>query len=230
MSDNLYVIIENPDSGALAYLDECLADSVENSFFFILPKSLDSHLLKELYSKNIIFWDDQVGSKIVYQTENWEKGNDFFLFFSPFLDLSYQFESIMQENEVTQSFQLARVISFIDASILINEMQIIQNWIDGAAHFSDALCVTNRDNQNGSEVSKLFKRYEQLRYPMEKYTVSLSNKGKIAGLLSQTVRRISHIFDPADLLDEEDKPDNDIFLTKLPNGNRKKRIPIPFTP
>ena len=90
MSDNLYVIIENPDSGALAYLDECLADSVENSFFFILPKSLDSHLLKELYSKNIIFWDDQVGSKIVYQTENWEKGNDFFfiLFSIPRFELS----------------------------------------------------------------------------------------------------------------------------------------------
>lgn len=230
MSDNLYVIIENPNSGALAYLDECLADSVENSFFFILPKSFNSHLLKELYSQKIIFWDDQVGSKIVYQTENWEKGNDFFLFFSPFLDLSDQFESIMQENEVTQSFQLARVISFIDAGILTNEMQIIQNWIDGVAHFSDALCVTNRDNQNGIEVSKLFKRYEQLRYPMEKYTVSLSKKGKIAGLLSQTVRRISHIFDPADLLEEEDKPDSDIYLSRLPNGNRKKRIPIPFTP
>jgi hypothetical protein len=228
MSDNLYVIIENPNSGALAYLNKSLADSVENSFFFILPKSLNSGLIQESYSQKIIFWNDRSESKICYQSENWEKGNDFFLFFSPFLDLSDQFESLIQEIELSQSFRLARVISFIDASILINEMQIIQDWIDGAAHFSDALCVTNRNNQNGSEVNKLFKRYEQLRYPMEKYTISLSQKGKVSGLLSESARRISHIFDPIDLLEEDDKPDSDIYLAKSPNGNRKKKIPLPF--
>ena len=38
---------------------------------------------------------------------------------------------------------------------------------------------------------------------------------------------MTHIFDPMDVLDTEETPENDPFLVRQPNGNRIKPIVIP---
>ena len=39
---------------------------------------------------------------------------------------------------------------------------------------------------------------------------------------------MTHVFDPIELLDEEDTPDQDPYLKKNINGQREKEIPLIF--
>ena len=58
--------------------------------------------------------------------------------------------------------------------------------------------------------------------------VSNSQKGKINSILNPTVRRISHIFDSPELLEDQESPLQDPYLVNLANGKREKVIQIPF--
>ena len=223
----LYIILETPDSGAFKYLENALANSFENSLFYIPRTKIEERVAKR--SDNILVWDDRdipcftldEGSLINSNSES-------FLFFSPILDISDQFELLIQQIEKEPAFEIARVISFVNAEELLKGNSILQSWLDAAAHFSDALCITNRSNENGNDVGKLLKRYEDMRYPMESYLISKSKRGKIANILNPTPRRISHIFDSPELLEAEDTPWNDPYLLELVNGRREKNIPVPF--
>lgn len=226
-STYLYIVLETPQSGAIEYLINGMEDSIDKALFHI-PKS--QNLKRELKDSNkIVFWDDENPSSSSIELVEKTKGlEELFLFFSPFLDLSDQFESVCLDLKNREELLLSRVISFIDADRLENKDQTFQSWIDATAHFSDVLCITNRKNQNGKSVGDLFKRYENMRYPMETYVISSTKRGKIANILNPTTRRISHIFDSSELLESQDTPLSDPYLTKLANGNRQKSIPIPF--
>ena len=226
-STDLYIVLETPQSGAIEYLINGMEDSIDKALFHI-PKS--QNLKRELKDSNkIVFWDDENPSSSSIELVEKTKGlEELFLFFSPFLDLSDQFESVCLDLKNREELLLSRVISFIDADRLENKDQTLQSWIDATAHFSDVLCITNRKNQNGKSVGDLFKRYENMRYPMETYVISSTKRGKIANILNPTTRRISHIFDSSELLESQDTPLSDPYLAKLANGNRQKSIPIPF--
>ena len=223
----LYIVLETPQSGAIEYLINGMEDSIDKALFHI-PKS--QNLKRELKDSNkIVFWDDENPSSSSIELVEKTKGlEELFLFFSPFIDLSDQFESVCLDLKNREELLLSRVISFIDADRLENNDQTFQSWIDATAHFSDVLCITNRKNQNGKSVGDLFKRYENMRYPMETYVISSTKRGKIANILNPTTRRISHIFDSSELLESQDTPLSDPYLAKLANGNRQKSIPIPF--
>mgnify|MGYP001287388972 FL=1 len=226
-STDLYIVLETPQSGAIEYLINGMEDSIDKALFHI-PKS--QNLKRELKDSNkIVFWDDENPSSSSIELIEKTKGlEELFLFFSPFLDLSDQFESVCLDLKNREELLLSRVISFIDADRLENKDQTLRSWIDATAHFSDVLCITNRKNQNGKSVGDLFKRYENMRYPMETYVISSTKRGKIANILNPTTRRISHIFDSSELLESQDTPLSDPYLAKLANGNRQKSIPIPF--
>ena len=226
-STDLYIVLETPQSGAIEYLINGMEDSIDKALFHI-PKS--QNLKRELKDSNkIVFWDDENPSSSSIELIEKKKGlEELFLFFSPFLDLSDQFESVCLDLKNREELLLSRVISFIDADRLENNDQTFQSWIDATAHFSDVLCITNRKNQNGKSVGDLFKRYENMRYPMETYVISSTKRGKITNILNPTTRRISHIFDSSELLESHDTPLSDPYLAKFANGNRQKSIPIPF--
>ena len=224
----LYIVIETPDSGAFEFLDISLKDSSEETFFYI-PTSKNTE--KGSYTaKNISLWNDkETPSFSLKELSQIKLESESFLFFSPILDISDQFELLIQQIEKEPAFEIGRVISFVNAEELLKGNSILQSWLDATAHFSDALCITNRSNENGKDVGKLLKRYEDMRYPMESYLISKSKKGKIASILNPTPRRISHIFDSPELLEAEDTPWKDPYLSELPNGRREKIIPLPFS-
>ena len=224
----LYIVIETPDSGAFEFLDISLKDSSEETFFYI-PTSKNTE--KGSYTaKNISLWNDkETPSFSLKELSQIKLESESFLFFSPILDISDQFELLIQQIEKEPAFEIARVISFVNAEELLKGNSILQSWLDATAHFSDALCITNRSNENGKDVGKLLQRYEDMRYPMESYLISKLKKGKIASILNPTPRRISHIFDSPELLEAEDTPWKDPYLFELPNGRREKIIPLPFS-
>ena len=223
-STYLYIVLETPQSGAIEYLINGMEDSIDKALFHI-PKS--QNLKRELKIQIKLFSGMTKIHHLLQLSCRKTKGlEELFLFFSPFLDLSDQFESVCLDLKNREELLLSRVISFIDADRLENKDQTLRSWIDATAHFSDVLCITNRKNQNGKSVGDLFKRYENMRYPMETYVISSTKRGKIANILNPTTRRISHIFDSSELLESQDTPLSDPYLTKLANGNRQKSTPF----
>ena len=69
-------------------------------------------------------------------------------------------------------------------------------------------------------------RYQTLRYPLEFYQLA-KKSNPWSRILAPSARRVSHIFESDELLEEEDSPENDPFLRRLANGNRQRPIPIP---
>ena len=223
---SLYVISESPDSGAIAFLQNGLNERSKSNHHFLVPQSSKS--LNYDYSDRVSFWDDKNDEEIDFELKSNFKNTDIFLFFSGQINLNDQFESLVFLLEENQTFELIRIITFIDARALELGNPKLVPWINANAHFSDAICFFNRSNKNASFISNLIKQYDQLRYPIETYLIPDSSTKHCQSILNSTVKRISHAFDPIDLLETEDTPLNDPYLKKLSNGNREKTIPQPF--
>jgi hypothetical protein len=223
----LYIILESPDSGGFEFLFNGLKDFNDQGFHFILPESTKNKVSHD-QKENITFWSDKDSSNLSFNLNENEENTNLFLFFSPYMNLTDQFEYLVDQIDKTAKVQIGRIISFLDANILPEISPQFQLWLDAVAHFSDVLCISNRTNQNGKAVKMIIDRYENMRYPMETYLISQNKKGKLLNILNPTARRITHIFDSPDLLDSEETPKNDPYLKKLANGKREKGIPIPF--
>jgi hypothetical protein len=223
----LYIILEPPDSGGFEFLYNGLKDFNDQGFHFLIPESTE-HKIDPDQGKNVSFWSDKESTNLLFNLNENEENTNLFLFFSPFINLSDQFESLLIQTDKPFKIEIGRILSFLDANTLPKISPQFQLWLDAVAHFSDVLCISNRNNQNGKAVKMTIDRYENMRYPMETYLISQNKKGKLLNILNPTVRRISHIFDSPDLLDSEETPQNDPFLKKLANGKREKGIPIPF--
>jgi hypothetical protein len=223
----LYIILESPDSGGFEFLINGLKDFNDQGFHFLLPESTKNKVGPD-QKENITFWSDKDSTDLSFNLNENEENTNLFLFFSPYMNLTDQFEYLVDQIDKTAKVQIGRIISFLDANILPEISPQFQLWLDAVAHFSDVLCISNRNNQNGKAVKMIIDRYENMRYPMETYLMSQNKKGKLLNILNPTARRISHIFDSPDLLDSEETPQNDPFLKKLANGKREKGIPIPF--
>ena len=223
----LYIILESPDSGGFEFLIKGLKDFNDQGFHFLLPESTKIKVGPD-QKENITFWSDKDSTDLSFNLNENEENTNLFLFFSPYMNLTDQFEYLVDQIDQNAKVQIGRIISFLDANILPEISPQFQLWLDAVAHFSDVLCISNRTNQNGKAVKMIIDRYENMRYPMETYLISQNKKGKILNILNPTARRITHIFDSPDLLDSEETPQNDTYLKKLANGKREKGIPIPF--
>ena len=137
------------------------------------------------------------------------------------------FESLTDFIDQQENIEIGRILTFINSDYLIKIDPLLQDWIDGCAHFSDAFCFSNRTNQNAQALSSIIDRYKTMRYPMETFILAKSKAPPIDNILCPVSRRISHIFDPKDLLDLNETPDNDPFLVRQPNGKRIKNLLAP---
>ena len=224
----LYIILESPDSGGFEFLYNGLKDFNDQGFHFLLPESNKNKVGPD-HREGVTFWSDKESNNLSFTLNENEENTNLFLFFSPYINLTDQFEYLLDLIEKTTKLQIGRIISFLDANILPEISSHIQSWLDAAAHFSDVLCFSNRNNQNGKAVKMIIDRYENMRYPMETYLISQNKKGKILSIINPTARRISHIFDPPDLLDSDESPLDDPYFKRLANGKREKLVPVPFS-
>jgi len=218
MEGDLYLIVSTPNSGAIETLSLGLDDK-DQEILFLFPDKISTD---KIYS---IDWKMENGRFKIEKLEN-QKKQKWFLFFSNILDLADQIESSLTLLKENSGLNLCRLISFIDCNLL--DVKNFNSWIDGVAHFADAICFSNRSNENGSSVSQLIERYKSMRYPLETYILSTRKEPPINQILSHTPRRVSHVYDPPELLEGDETPEKDLYLERLANGNRKKIIPKIF--
>ena len=220
MKGTLHLILGTPNSERRSILSQ--ANTPENPpYLFLLPKELQ---LENSLCSEWAWNEDQ----FEFTDFPEDPVDEFFLFFSNEINLADQLEATLKVLENEQELVIGRVILFINSDLLTDASDQVFAWIDGAGHFADAICFTHRKNANAAAISKCKERFETMRYPLETYVVGSKKPPPIIRILAPIHRRISHIFDPPDLLDPEDSPQNDPYLARLPNGKRERSIPSPF--
>ena len=223
MSNYLYLIIDTSGCRTVDFLDQAIEkDNLRKSIFLHTD---DPRLTGgEEYSS----WTLTEDNHFQFSEQSPENFEESFLLLSNQSCLASQLEAVVgflcQQSEI----EIGRIISFIYCPLLENQPDNFFNWLDGVAHFSDCFCFVDRSNQNGSFLKEVEDRYKILRYPLETYQLG-KKSNRWAQILNPSPRRVSHIFDTPDLLDEEDTVENDPFLKKLPNGIRERSIPLLFS-
>ena len=215
------MVIGTPNSEGISILSKHAEQDKEAKKAQILlppqnPEQICSHSNWKWVEEN--FFLESSADK---ETEEW------FLFLSNQFNLADQFEASLELLNSHSSLELARVISFVNCDDL--DHKDIVEWMDGVAHFSDILCFSNRTNANGKKLNELIERYKSMHYPLESIILSKRKSIPLNQILSTIPRRITHIFEPSELLEDNDSPDQDCYLKKLPNGNRCRSIPIIFS-
>ena len=222
MKGDLYVIIETPDSRSEVTLSHAVSKEESIcSTYFLFPKQKDFVDLPFSQWQ----WEDR---QFNFEVSETKEINEWFLFLSNTVDFADQIEAIILLLEENKSLSLSRIITFIDSNVLINLNVELRNWLDACAHFSDVFCFSGRMNNNSNLIKQITDRYESLHYPLETYILGERNAPPINRILSSIPKRISHVFDPPEILEPDDHPQNDPFLAQQPNGKRKVDITNPF--
>jgi hypothetical protein len=222
MKGDLYVIIETPDSRSEVTLSHAVSKEESIcSTYFLFPEQTDFVDLPCTHWQ----WEDK---QFNFEVSESKEINEWFLFLSNTVDLADQIEAIILLLEENKSLSLSRIITFIDSNVLINLNVELRNWLDACAHFSDVFCFSGRKNNNSNLIKQITDRYESLHYPLETYILGGRKAPPINRILSAIPKRISHVFDPPEILEPDDQPQNDPFLAQQPNGNRKVGVPNPF--
>ena len=222
MSTFLYPVIESPGASSIEYLAQATNNFAESSLALV-PSSqgrIDSF-------ENVQTWQFADDGAFSLPAIDPGKIEECFLFFATQHCLASQIEALLGLLQSNQSLSLGRILSFVSAEFLHCHMVDQSAWFDGAAHFSDVFCFLERSNENASAIKSLMDRYQTLRYPLEFYQLS-KKSNPWSRILAPSPRRVSHVFDSTELLEEDDTPENDPFLLRLPNGKRVRPIPIPF--
>jgi hypothetical protein len=152
---------------------------------------------------------------------------EIFMFLSHEISMADQLEAILRFQKSNDQITMGRILLFIHAPVLLEEITFFQEWLDAVVHFSDAILFVDRTNENASTIKTLQERYTSMRYPLENYILSKRNN-PWSRILDPSPRRISHIFDDMELLEEEDYPEKDRYLKKSPTGERERTIPLVF--
>ena len=222
MKGTLHLILGTPDSGRRSILSHAnTPESPQAGSHFLLPEELKDHTLPHTCWR----WEEE---EFRFSGSEPASPAEFFLFFSNNLDLADQFEASLSLLSSETELELGRIIVFLNSRLLVQPDSSITEWIDGAVHFADALCFTHRENDNASDIAKCKERFDSMRYPLETYVLGKKKAPPLERILSPSARRISHAFDPQDLLEPEDSPQNDTYLARQPNGKRQRPIPRPF--
>jgi hypothetical protein len=222
MKGSLFIVIGTPDSARRSTLSHTISENEGiSSPFFLLPPELE---LEELPGTKWQWKEDEFDFKIppVF------KSNEFFLFFSNEIDLAVQIEALLLLIEKNENLTVERIVTFINSKYLVDLNDKLQSWIDACAHFSDAFCFTNRLNENARFISQITDRYKDMRYPLETFILGNKKLPPLDSILAPISKRMTHICDPLELLDPDDCPQNDHYLSLQPNGIRKIILPLPF--
>ena len=221
MKGLLHAVLGTPHSKRRSTLVHAINDSdAKASSSFLLPIEMDCMDLPGTHWE----WKNQ---EIKIQNLNEEGIDEWFLFFSNKIDIADQFESLKELIDQKEGLEIGRVLTFLNADYLNDTTKELQDWIDACAHFSDAFCFSNRTNQNSRGLSSVLERYKNMRYPLETFILAKSKDPPIDQILCPVARRITHIFDPIDMLDPEETYAEDPFLKRQANGKRVKTLFIP---
>lgn len=222
VSTTIHLVIETPGATSSQVLkDATQEDSPTPKFIFPSETSVEP--------ERDLTWKWSADSpKVIFPSIESEKLNECFFYLSNNLDLADQFEEISLLLEKNSDFSIGKVLFFIYSPILLSPPTDFQQWIDACAHFADAMLFTERNNGNAALIKSYQDRYLNMRYPMESILLGKKNN-PWSRILESFPRRITHIFDPPELLDTEDQPEMDRYLVRLPSGHRKHAIPLIFT-
>lgn len=222
MNGRLHIILGTPGSERRALLSKFLAKNEQTDpFCFLLAPELKS--MSTPYSNWA--WNQ---NKFEFKGLPESSEVDFFLFFSNQVDLANQFEAVLELLADEKDLSMGRIILFLNSTLLPEANPQLTAWIDAAGHFSDAICFTQRKNENAMAISQCKERFQTMKYPLETYVLGGKKLGALDTILNTNPRRITHLFDPPDLLEEDDSPENDPYLAKLANGKRVRPVPSPF--
>ena len=155
------------------------------------------------------------------------KFEEAFFFLSHKIDLADQIEATMQFLEQNETLQMGRFLLFLKAPLLLNPPTHFLDWLDAAAHFTDSMLFTGRNNENSSAIKAIQDRYLDMRFPMQSFILGKKN-APWSRILDPTPRRLSHVFDSPDLLETDELPANDRYLERLSTGERVRKIPEIF--
>ena len=167
------------------------------------------------------------GTEVCLEFDQPLSSPEIFMFLSNEISRSDQLETILRFHKSNDQITMGRILLFIHAPVLLEEITSFQEWLDAVVHFSDAILFVNRTNENASAIKALQERYTSMRYPLENYILAKRNN-PWSRILDPSPRRISHVFDDIELLDPEDYPENDRYLKKLPSGERERSVPLIF--
>ena len=220
MNGLLHAVIGTPDSDQMHILGQAFETNDLDSAFYLLPQKLSqTELPFHLWT-----WHQNSFS---FETPVDRMPREWFLFFSNQINIADQIEGLIRLIEIEKKLLIGRILFFVNANYLSESKEILE-WMDGCTHFADATCYTNRGNKNGLKVNFFIERYKSLHFPLEVFLLKKHKKTPLSKILSPSTQRISHVFDPPDLLEPDESPLKDPYLERLKNGNRKQPIPIPF--
>ena len=220
MKGTLFVILGTPESNRRSTLAQAI-DPSDNTSYSLLPAQLEVNNLNGAHwrwENNQFKWEEIEDNVI----------NEWFLFLSNEVDLAEQIEALLDLTQENKDLRIGRVLTFINSKLLKTNCDDLRNWIDACAHFSDVMCFSNRENDNAGMISSLIERFKNKCYPMETHIFGNKKSPPLNRILTPIPLRISHIFDPKDLLEPEDSVENDPFLVSHANGKRIITIPLPF--
>ena len=220
MKGDLYIFIATPKSNYQEIFKSILVNSQDpKKSCFLIPGD------EKFYGLSYSNWE-LIDSEFSFQSKEFPDFQEYFLLFSNKLNLADQIEATLDLFRRNKGLELIRIITLLDSNLLVQTINGLKEWIDSCAHFSDALCFTNRNNENSSAIKELTERYKSMCYPMETFILSSKKDTQINQILKPVSLRVTHIFDNPELLEPEDTPENDYYLECLSNGIRKNVIPI----
>ena len=218
MKTSIHLVIETPGAHAHQILAAATLEDEPKPIFIFPENQLDDQSFWK-------FSEDHKRIELSLNTPDFP--NEAFLLLSQSFSLADQIEATLGTLQNNASLSIGRFILFIRSPILISPPQNFHDWLDGVAHYTDVILFTDRSNDNSEGIKGLQDRYKSMCYPLESYILSKKNN-PWSRILDTSPRRISHVFDDAQLLDPEDFPENDRYLARLPSGERERQIPLIF--
>ena len=213
--------METPGANASVILLEATQDDSPSPEFYFYNSSTNDDLNVNTWSLSNDGTQDRLEFKQTLSSP------EIFMFLSHEIPIADQLEAILRLKKSNDKITMGRILLFIHAPVLLEEITFFQEWLDAVVHFSDAILFVDRTNENASAIKILQERYTSMRYPLENYILAKRNN-PWSRILDPSPRRISHIFDDIELLEPEDYPENDRYLKKSPSAERERSIPLIF--
>lgn len=217
----LHLVLETPGCDSLDILRKGTEDDSPPPHFVLPPE-------KNHPKEGDIRWEfDTEAGSCKFSIGDPSKFEEAFFFLSHQIDLADQIEATMHFLEQNETLQMGRFLLFLNAQHLIEPSTDFIKWLDAAAHFTDSMLFSGRNNENASSIKAIQDRYLDMRFPMESFILG-KKSAPWSRILDPTPRRLSHVFDSPDLLETDELPANDRYLERLSTGERARKVPLIF--
>lgn len=239
----LYIFLGIPKSGRREIIYNLIEESLlegEKALVYVSENERDSAFDEQLSARpdsESISWKMEAGA-IQAEAEKKEPGKESLHFFLTEGALSPmdQIEALADWAK-TRSIEVARIYTVVHCQVAEKEKKL-EAWYEQCIHFSDYVFLNRREDVSNKWVKAFEDGYKKAHYPC---LFSLVKKGKLKNaseILHPEARRLSHIFDDIDAVDEiEFDEDNlpeevidltrpaDPYLEKHTSGHRVKKTP-----